>query len=62
MKRADVAVKTLPKTLTIYQVMDLLQVGRRTVQNWMKAGKVEVVRTPGGRPRIVASSLLKPDE
>lgn len=31
----------------------------RTIWNWVNAGKVEIIRTPGGRPLIYKDSLWK---
>jgi excisionase family DNA binding protein len=33
-------------------------VSRRTIYNWLKAGKLAVANTPSGRTRIDASCLL----
>lgn len=37
-------------------------VSRATLYRWMQAGKVEVVRTPSGHPRIYADTLLRRTE
>lgn len=36
-------------------------VSRATLYRWMEQGKIEVVRTPSGQPRILADTLLRPD-
>lgn len=43
--------------VTIMQACDIAGVSRRTVYNWLKAGKVEYVRTAGGSVRIFVDSL-----
>jgi excisionase family DNA binding protein len=35
---------------------------RRTIYNWMQAGRIEWVRTAGGARRIFADSLFRPAE
>lgn len=47
------------KTLTILQACAEAQVSRRTIYNWINAGKVEYVRTAGGAVRIFADSLWR---
>lgn len=37
----------------------LLGVGTKTIQRWDRAGKIRVVRTPGGRRRIPESEILR---
>lgn len=49
-------------TLTVVQAMAVMQVSRRTIDNWMAKGKVEVKRTAGNCPRIVTSSLWRRNE
>lgn len=46
--------------VTIDQAMVLAGVSRRTIYNWLEAGKVEHCRTAGGRVRIYADSLFRP--
>jgi len=38
---------------------ELVGVSRRTIYNWITAGKVEYVRTAGGSIRIFADSLWR---
>lgn len=45
-------------TCTIKQAMAIVQVSRRTIYNWMELGKLQIVRTAGGSPRIVKNSLF----
>lgn len=52
----------LPPLLDINQVCEELSVSRRTVYNWMSAGRVEWVMTPGGGRRIVTESLWRAGE
>jgi excisionase family DNA binding protein len=47
-------------TLTILEVCNEVGVSRRTVYNWMTAGKVEYIRTAGGSVRIYEDSLYRP--
>lgn len=45
----------------ISRAAQLLGVSRKTVYNWIKKGKVEWFRTPGGRIRIFVDSLGRRD-
>ncbi len=36
-------------------------VTRRTIYNWLKANRIEHVRTAGGSVRIYVDTLLKPE-
>lgn len=45
--------------LNVQQACALVQVSRRTIYNWLKAGKIEVMRTAGGRLRIRRESLWR---
>ena len=47
------------KTLSILQACDLVGVSRRTIYNWIAAGKVAYVRTAGGSIRIFADTLWR---
>jgi excisionase family DNA binding protein len=44
--------------LTIAEAMAYLKVSRQTIYHWRKDGRVRVVRTPSGAPRIERASLL----
>jgi len=46
-------------TVNIAQAQARAGVSRRTIYNWMKAGKVEYLRTAGGMVRIFEDSLWK---
>jgi excisionase family DNA binding protein len=48
-----------PKTVTIPQACDLVQVSRRTIYNWLNAGKLLYVRTAGGSVRIYTHTLFR---
>ena len=48
------------ETLTIMKACEVVGVSRRTIYNWISAGKVEYVRTAGGSIRIFADSLWRP--
>ena len=47
------------KTISIMKACELVGVSRRTIYNWISAGKVEYVRTAGGSIRIFADSLWR---
>jgi excisionase family DNA binding protein len=48
--------------LTIQEAMARVKVSRRTIYNWLADKKIETVRTPSGRLRIYAASLIQPSE
>ena len=43
--------------MTMKEAKELLGVTTKTIQNWDKAGIINVVRTPGGRRRIPLSEV-----
>lgn len=45
------------RTVSIDRASDLLQVSRRTVYNWIRDGRLQSVRTPGGSQRIIVESM-----
>ena len=47
------------QTLSIMKACEVVGVSRRTIYNWISAGKVEYVRTAGGAIRIFADSLWR---
>jgi len=47
------------KTISIMKACELVGVSRRTIYNWIAAGKVEYVRTAGGSIRIFADTLWR---
>ncbi len=47
------------RTLNIPQAAAAAQVSRRTIYNWIAAGKVEIVRGFGGGLRVYADSLWR---
>jgi excisionase family DNA binding protein len=47
------------KTISIMKACELVGVSRRTIYNWMAAGKVEYVRTAGGSVRIFLDTLWR---
>lgn len=47
------------ETLSIMRACEVVGVSRRTIYNWISAGKVEYVRTAGGAIRIFADSLWR---
>ncbi|MBI5139744.1 excisionase family DNA-binding protein [Candidatus Nomurabacteria bacterium] len=51
------------QTISIMKACELVGVSRRTVYNWIGAGKVEYVRTAGGSIRIFVDTLWRqPDD
>lgn len=49
-------------TVTIKQACELVGNSRRTIYNWISAGKVEYVRTAGGSIRIFVDTLWRTPE
>ena len=47
------------QTLSIMKACEVVGVSRRTIYNWISAGKVEDVRTAGGSIRIFADTLWR---
>ena len=47
------------KAISIMKACALVGVSRRTIYNWITAGKVEYVRTAGGSIRIFVDSLWR---
>lgn len=50
------------KSVSIMKATELVDVSRRTIYNWMKAGKLDIVRTAGGSVRIFVESLYREAE
>jgi excisionase family DNA binding protein len=50
------------QTVSIMKACEVVGVSRRTIYNWIAAGKVEYVRTAGGSIRIFADSLWREPE
>lgn len=50
------------RTVTIAQAQAIAGVSRRTIYNWLGAGKLVYIRTAGGRVRIMESSLWRPGD
>lgn len=48
------------ETVSIMRACNLTGVTRRTIYNWIAAGKVEYVRTAGGSIRIFVDTLFRP--
>lgn len=46
-------------TLSIPETTRTMGVSRRTIYNWIAAGKIEYVRTAGGNIRIFADTLFQ---
>jgi excisionase family DNA binding protein len=47
------------QTLSIMKACEAVGVTRRTIYNWIAAGKLEYVRTAGGSIRIFADTLWR---
>ena len=47
------------KLYTISEVAEILRVTRQTVYNWIKSGKIRVVRLPNGFIRITEDELKR---
>ena len=47
------------QTLSILKACEVVGVSRRTIYNWITAGKLEYVRTAGGSIRIFADTLWR---
>ena len=47
------------QTLSIMKACEAVGVSRRTIYNWISAGKVEYERTAGGSIRIFADTLWR---
>ncbi len=45
-------------TVNIMRACEIAGVTRRTIYNWLSAGKVQFVRTAGGNVRIFTDSLF----
>ena len=50
------------RTLSVKEAMVAVGVSRRTIFNWISAGKVRIKRTAGGSPRIYADSLWRDED
>ena len=50
------------RAISIAQACTSVGVSRRTIYNWMSAGKVQYVRTAGGAVRIFEDSLWRRPE
>ncbi len=45
------------RSVSIDQASQLLGVSRRTIYNWIRAGRLQTIRTIGGSQRVVLESL-----
>ncbi len=45
------------RSVSIDQASQLLGVSRRTIYNWIRAGRLQTIRTIGGSQRVVVESL-----
>jgi excisionase family DNA binding protein len=58
--RTMLSVTDARQTVSIMKGAELAGVSRRTIYNWLTAGKLEYVRTAGGSIRIYADTLFRP--
>lgn len=49
------------RSVSILKACEIAGVSRRTIYNWIEAGKVEYVRTVGGSIRIFEDTLWQRD-
>ena len=47
------------QTISIMKACELVGVSRRSIYNWIAAGKVEYIRTAGGSIRIYVDTLWR---
>jgi excisionase family DNA binding protein len=47
------------RRVNIVQACGIAQVSRRTIYNWIRAGKLDIVRTAGGSVRIFEDTLMR---
>ena len=47
------------QTLSIMKACETVGVSRRTIYNWLSAGKIEYIRTAGGSVRIFVDTLWR---
>jgi excisionase family DNA binding protein len=47
------------QTVSIMKACEMVGVSRRTIYNWIAAGKVEYIRTAGGSIRIFTDTLWR---
>ena len=47
------------QTISIIKACELVGVSRRSIYNWIAAGKVEYIRTAGGSIRIYVDTLWR---
>ena len=47
------------RAISITQAFESVGVSRRTIYNWMAAGKIQYVRTAGGAVRIFEDTLWR---
>lgn len=48
--------------ISIMRACEVAGVSRRTIYNWLNAGKLTIKRTAGGSVRILESSLFRPGD
>lgn len=47
------------ETISIMQACERAGVSRRTIYNWIRAGKVDYIRTAGGSIRIFVDTIFR---
>ena len=58
-QRSTTAATGERRTISIMKACEMVGVSRRTIYNWLSAGKIEYVRTAGGSVRIFVDSLWR---
>jgi excisionase family DNA binding protein len=48
--------------VNMVKAAEMCGVTKRTIFNWIRLGRIEVVRTPTGQVRIYADTLLRRDD
>lgn len=59
---AEITVHEASQMVNIAQAVAIAGVTRRTIYNWINAGKLRYTRTAGGRLRIDPASLFLPHD
>lgn len=54
----ELIVEPIPELLTKDEVRTLFRVDPKTVMRWAKAGKLTLIRTPGGHPRFRSCEVI----
>jgi excisionase family DNA binding protein len=55
----SLAIEQLPALLTIEETAQWLRVNRATLSRWIRSGKIECCRYPGGTRKVIKREHLK---